>query len=588
MQINGITLNGATLNGGAQLAPGIVTREVEPAFSILWSVQLLLNGVDATEYLTGTIRIEREEFARCIADFSLLLDAGSVNPDSYIGQDVEIHFIHHQADADVQVLRFRGKVERPRFSLQTRILACECSDRLNEVVEPMPIEQIDAMVGGLWSPDVFEPTEGRSRWTYAKERLSTLPVSFQRSVEGQLQVTPWAATSTPHWLVGPDTAIFQSIDYLPVELSERINVVEIEADYRFIRLRERHQEFSWRHPDIVGDSIDNSFCLWRHNSGQVPTVAMIKEASDDAGYTAVLAGAYWLRLPESGVYCDPPAGWTNKYPDLLLRASWTSALRWAQRVTEQYTLRLEAPASVAQAGQVISRDRIAMDTESDQEQTFLNATYTSPEPGSVQDALGDYVVDIRNEERRQLGLSTILAMGRVSILSAHRGNRFAFTLPTAEAVGIRLEHTVRIEDQVLGHPISCQAKVVNIIDEWDLKTGRCYTNFQLAVSQGGSSETDPLTPPATPNSTPPGEPSTLIELPTQLGSRNESPIFDPELTGFSGNYDDNDLDINPDLEPFPWKFRLPVEAIPAEHMDEFPVDVARTYRVSVPTDHLEL
>lgn len=588
MQINGITLNGATLNGGAQLVPGIVTREVEPAFSILWSVQLLLNGVDATEYLTGTIRIEREEFARCIADFSLLLDAGSVNPDSYIGQDVEIHFIHHQADADVQVLRFRGKVERPRFSLQTRILACECSDRLNEVVEPMPVDQIDAMVGGLWSPDVFEPTEGRSRWTYAKERLSTLPVSFQRSVEGQLQVTPWAATSTPHWLIGPDTAIFQSIDYLPVELSERINVVEIEADYRFIRLRERHQEFSWRHPDIVGDSIDNSFCLWRHNSGQVPTVAMIKEASDDAGYTAVLTGAYWLRLPESGVYCDPPAGWTNKYPDLLLRATWTSAIRWAQRVTEQYTLRLEAPASVAQAGQVISRDRIAMDTESDQEQTFLNATYTSPEPGAVQDALGDYVVDIRNEERRQLGLSTILAMGRVSILSAHRGNRFAFTLPTAEAVGIRLEHTVRIEDQVLGHPISCQAKVVNIIDEWDLKTGRCYTNFQLAVSQGGSSETDPLTPPATPNSTPPGEPSALIELPTQLGSRNESPIFDPELTGFSGNYDDNDLDINPDLEPFPWKFRLPVEAIPAEHMDEFPVDVARTYRVSVPTDHLEL
>lgn len=189
MQLNATTLNGATLNGGASLVPGIVTREVTPAFSILWSVQLLLNGVDTTQYLTGTIRIEREEFARCIADFNLLLDAGSVNPDSYIGQDVEIHFVHHRADADVQALRFRGKLERPRFNLQTRVLSCECSDQLNEVVEPLTIEQVDALAGGLWSPDVFEPTEGRSRWTYAKERLSTRPVSMQRSVEGQLQVT---------------------------------------------------------------------------------------------------------------------------------------------------------------------------------------------------------------------------------------------------------------------------------------------------------------------------------------------------------------------------------------------------------------
>jgi hypothetical protein len=584
MQLNATTLNGATLNGGASLVPGIVTREVTPAFSILWSVQLLLNGVDTTQYLTGTIRIEREEFARCIADFNLLLDAGSVNPDSYIGQDVEIHFVHHRADADVQSLRFRGKLERPRFNLQTRVLSCECSDQLNEVVEPLTIEQVDALAGGLWSPDVFEPTEGRSRWTYAKERLSTRPVSMQRSVEGQLQVTEWAATTVPHWLIQPDTAIFQSIDYLPVELSERINVVEVEADFRFIRLRERHQEYNWKHPDIVGDALDTSFCLWRQDTSEVPDIAMVKDASSDAGFSSILSGAYWLRLPESGVYCTPPAGWVNQYPDLLLRAQWTSALRWSQRVTEQYTLRLEAPASIAQAGQVISRDRIAMDTESDQEKTFLNATYTSPEPGAVQDDLGDFVIDIRNEDRRQLGLSTIMAMARVSILGAHRGNRFAFTLPTAEALDIRLEHTVRIEDQVLGHPIGCQAKVVNIIDEWDLRSGRCYTNFQLAVSQGGSSETDPLTPPATPYSTPPGEPWPFIDLPTQLGGHAESPEYDPLLAGFSGNYTNR----IPTLPVFPRLFHLDVVDIPAEHMDEYPVKVENTYRVSVPTDHLEL
>lgn len=589
MLLNASPLNSTPLNGAGNFVPVIPeTQVVIPTFSIQWEVLLTLNSVDCSHLLSGLVRIERERGGRAIADFDLLLDAGPVNPSAYIGQAVELHFVQHLAAETVQTLRFRGKLERPQFNLQTRILRCECSDQMQEEVEAMSIAAIDELTGGRWSPDVFEPVEGRSRWAYAKERLSTRPVSLQRSVEGVLEVTPWAAAATPHWLVPAGSAIFKSIDYLPVELSERINVVEIEADYRFIRLRQRHQHFDWKHPDIVGDSIETGFCVWRRDSSQVPTVQMVTDASVDAGFTAVLAGAYWLRLPESGVYCDPPAGWRNEYPDLILRASWTSAIRWAQRVTEQYTLRVEAPTSVAQSGQVISRDRIAMDTESDLEQAFLTETYTAPQVGAVEDALGDWVVDIRNEDRRQDALGCILAISSTSILEAHLGNRFAFTLPTADGIGIRLEHTVRVEDEILGHPISCQARVWSFIDEWDLRTGRCYTGFQLAVSQGGGSVADPLAPPATPESTPPGSPWPDVVLPTQLGGRNESPIFDDAVPGFRGNYDETDLDINPDLELFPYNFRFYVSEIPAEHMDEYPVEVAQTYRVIIPNDHLEL
>lgn len=584
MIVNQYPLNTVPLGYGMDDAPSHGTEVVSANFSILWSVQVLFNSVDVTQYLVGVVRVEREEGARCIADVNLLMDAGTVNPSTYIGQDVEIYYIHRRPAGDLMSLRFKGKIESPQFNLQTRVLSCECSDRLNETVEPMDIAAIDALVGGLWSEDVFEPTEGRSRWVYAKERLSTRPASLQRSVEGALEVTPWAADPVPHWLVPRDTVIFQSVEYQPVQLSERINVVEIEGDYRFIRLRERHQKFDWKHPDIAGDAMEVGFCLWTRDSTDLPTVGMVTNASSDAGYTAILADPFWLRVPSTGVYCDPEVIWINRYPDFILRASWTSALRWSQRVTEQYVLRLEASVSVAQAGEVISRERLAMDTESDLEQTFLAATYTAPEPDAVQDALGDWVVDIRNESRRQLALSCSMEAGKTAILESHRANRFAFTLPTAEALGIRLEHTVRVEDEVLGHDISCQAKVYNITDEMDLTSGRCYTSIQLAVSQGGGNVDDTLTPPAPPYSTPPGTGWPDRQLSTQLGGRDESPEYDPDMNGFSGNY----ANRLPGLETFPWDFKYDVPEIPADHMDEYLVTSAHTYYLTIPTDHLEL
>lgn len=587
MELNGAELNSVGLNGAPPAAGPGAPVEIDPVVSVIWDVRLMLNGVDVSDQLTGQVRIEREEGMRTIADFSLYLGADAVNPAGYIGQSVELYYRDRQAGVWTEILRFKGQVIRPQFDLQTRVLACECSDRLQEVVEAMEISAIDALVGGLWSADVFEPVEGRSRWDYAMERVSTQAASLQLNVEAVLQVTPWAAG--PAAFLIPDGAVLDgTLDWIPVELNDRINVVELDAEYRFIRLRQRHQDFIWRHPDIVGDSIDNSFCLWRHDSTELPDISMVEEASSAAGYQAILAGANWLRLPPNGVYCDPPAGWTNEYEDLLLRATWTSAMRWSQRVTERYALRVEALASVAQAGEVISRERMAFETESDREAEFLEATFSAPEPDANQDALGDWVVDLREGSRRGDALACGLSMAAVKILAAHRGNRLTFQLPTSDTMDFRLEHTLHVQAVILGRPVQCRAKVFNLQDMWDMDSGEAVTTIQLAVSQGGGDVADPLVPPVVPASTPAGTPPALIELPTQLGGRNESPIYDDALDGFAGNYDETDLDINPDLELFERRFDLTAPEIPEDHRDEFVATQAQTYRVSIPNDLLEL
>ncbi|MDH4566186.1 hypothetical protein E8E95_05795 [Pseudomonas sp. BN414] len=586
-ELNAVELNGASAGRSAPVDPVIIV----PVVSVIWTARLLLNGVDVSDLLAGAARIERDEGADALADFSLLLDAGPVNPASYTGQSVELYYRDWVGGAWREELCFKGWIIRPQFTLQTSVLACECSDRRQEIVEAMDIVAIDALTGGSWSADVFEPVDGRSRWDYAMERMSTRAASLQCSVEGELQVTPWA--SRPATFVIPAGMVLDgSLEWVPVELNDRINVVEVAADYRFIRLRERHQDFLWEHPAVEGVTIIDGFCLtWgREDNTEVPDIVMVESASSSAGYQAVLATANWERVPAtgSGSLCDPPFGWRNDFPDLLLRATWTSAMRWSQRVTEQYTLRVEAPASIAQAGEVISRERIALETESDREAEFEGTEFTEPDTDATEDALGDWVVDVREDDRRAAALSCGLAMATATILGGHRGNRFSFQLPTSDTLGIRLEHTLHVQDEILGRSVQCRAKVFSIIHEWDFDSGSALTSIQLAVSQGGGAITDPLTLPAIPPSTPPGTPSALIILGTQLGSRNSSPIYDDELDGFAGNYTVNDLDINPELEEFPRRFDLTAPEIPEDHRDEYAATQAHTYQLAIPNDLLEL
>jgi hypothetical protein len=583
MELNGAGLNAAVLNGASASGSAPVDPvTIVPVVSVLWAPRLMLNGVNMSHLLTGSVRIVRQEGVRCLADFTLLLDAGAVNPSSYTGQAVELYYRDRHLGSWRETLKFRGKIVRPQFNLQARLLACECSDQLQEKVEEMEAAAIDAVTEGLWSDDVFEPVEGRSRWDYATERMSTQPASLQLSVEGQLHKTAWAAAAAA-FIIPAGAVLDGSLDYVPVELNDRTNVVEIEADYRFIRLRERHQPFTWRHPDIVGDSIDNSFCVWHTDTGDLPNKDTVYQATQNAGFEVILDGAVWLTLPPTGVYCTPPVSWQNQYEGLLLGADWTGATRWAQRVTEQYRLRVEAPASVTQAGEVVSRERLAIETESDREAEFLNAEFTTPEADAAEDTLGDWVVDLREESRRVDGISCHLGMAATTILAAHRGSRVPFQLPTSDTLGFRLEHTLHVQDVILGTPVQCRAKVFSITDEWDLDSGAAITSIVFAVSQGGGSIADPLVPPSVPASTPPGEAPTLIELPSQFSGHLDSPPYDAELLGFSGNYDN----YNGSQEPFEVRLDLDAPEIPADVRDEYAAPQATTYRISVPDDLVE-
>lgn len=581
--INGLLINGAPINAGS-MGGGAEPVTVAPRDSILWDVRAMLAGHDVSELLTGTIRVEQERGAASLADCELLLDPGPIDPTWYTGKAFAVYYKEWRDGAWVEYLLFDGWVIRPSFEPVDSLIALECSDRLQDAIEAKSIADVDALVGGNWSADLFEDPVGRSRWDYAQERLSSRAASLNRLPGGELVVTPWAATA-PAFVYGDGVTLDRSLAWSPVDLDERVNVVEVDALWRYPKLRERRDNFTWEHPNLGGLTGIGGFCVWHVETTELPDIAMVVEGTTGAGYGAVIS-PLWDRLPLSvtdgqntGQFCDPQFVWINNYADLLLGGAWTGAMRWVQAVTETYNLRVEAPASIGASGEVIRRDRVAVDS-SDQEraETFAEPGWTGLEPGGSYEG-GDWVVNLREQDRWQAALVCAVAMARVQILEAHRRNRLSFEVPTSDAMGVTLQQTLRVEDQ----RCRSQAPVWLLTHELNIDAQTAITTITLGVSRGGGEVTDPITVPAPPAV--PAGPGRFSprELVTQLGGRPDSPEFDETLMGFSGNYDVP----FPGSEQYPRDFRVEAPEIDEFYIDELELSTAATYRVAVPHDLLE-
>jgi len=261
--LNASPLNAVPLNGLASAAaePEYIVR----GQSFVWALRVLVDGVNRTAQLTGTVTVDREEGAAGIAGFNLFIAPGvAVVPPDWKGRPVSIDYISTSQGATTEARRYAGQISIANWNPVSRVLTCECSDQLQQRVEGMTVAAIDSLVGGFWSADVFEEVEGRSHWDYARERLSTRPVGLDCSPTGELRVTSWYAAA-PHFIYGPGTTLYQTVELQQADLDRTTNRVEIEFSYRYSRLWQRNKNYSWQSPVTEGQTGLGGFCLWRAN-----------------------------------------------------------------------------------------------------------------------------------------------------------------------------------------------------------------------------------------------------------------------------------------------------------------------------------
>lgn len=559
--LNASPLNAVPLNGLAAAAaePEYIVR----GRSFVWALRLLVDGMDYTAQLTGQMTIIRQEGAAGLADFGLFIALGlPVVPPDWKGRSVTIDYITTSQFVTTEARRYTGQISIANWNPISRVLTCECSDQLQQRVEGMTVEAIDSLVGGYWSADVFEEVDGRSHWDYALERLSTRPVSLDCSPLGDMRVTSWYA-GAPGFIFGEGTVLYQTLDLQQSDLSRTTNRIEVEFSYRYSRLWQRNQAYTWIVPA-------GSFCNWREDSHELPTIEMVQEALTGSGQ-AIVSESYVTAPLSDPDPCGTGIAWVNQFDNLVIGTGITGGRRWVQTVTESYTLTFATPDGEDEARQVVQRQSASLQIESDEEWTEGEMVGTDT---GYQDVIDD--------ARRAAVFEVVASEARTELISANRETLLGWQVPTSMVLGIDLIHTLEVDCS----GVRARGKCRRIVDSFDLGSGSAVTTLSIAVMRGGGTS-DPLTIPPRLGSSPtdPGE-GASIALPTQIGGRSTDPVYDEDKLGFSGNW--SVADNNEGQEAFPRRFDLESPEIPEADRDETARTGATLYRVGIPNDLLEL
>lgn len=563
-----------------------------------WMVRVLLDGEDVSQWLTGSLEIDREEGAAALADLTLHYPPGQQVPLDLTGRPLQIEVTAWAGAALTSSRLFTGWVSDPAWDPLERCLGIQASDGLQQRIEAMDIDRIDALVGGSWSADLFQPLDaGRSHWDYALERLESRTASLDADAHGEPRVTSWYARHDAHFVYGAGATLYRSLSVELQSLRSTVNRIELEVGYRFSHFREQRQSWSWSHPGTQGYTGRQALCAWMKASSELPDIDMITRATEGAGLTLVAAS--WERLPLSTANpCGNGVAWINQEPDLLLAARWTGAVRWVQPVTERYRLTLAAAAGLDESHRRIERRAFSIEhtAPSGWEDSLKplqagnsggqeNRAAEGGSTGGTGNALGA-PGERHSEPRRRAALATALLGAHAKLVASHRQTRISWQVPLPSAAGVDLVHTLEVNDQ----GVRARGKCVRRLDRLELASGRAVTTLSIAVMRGGGTA-DPLDVPARPgNDTPAGAAPAADgdglgrPLPTQLGGVYGA-VYDDALDGFAGNYSTSQDDS---LEPFPRRFTLTAREIPARERDERRTEAEHLYRVAVPDDLLEL
>lgn len=576
MLINGSPLNAVPLNGlsGGQSAPD--PQPIVPGSAFRWRLRVTVAGVDISSRLTGQVEVDRERGAAGVATFTLQMLPGPILPMDWVGREVAIDYITTSLGVTTEKRRYTGRIVTTEWSALLRVLVCHCGDQLQQRIEKLEVAEVDALIPSFWSPDVFEAAAGRSRWDYAQERLGTIQASLDSSADGDLRLTTWYGGGED-FVFGTGSTLYDSIKVSYADLTSLTNKVEIEASYRFSRLHQLNESFHWVHPDTFGLGGTQGFCLWRQDGTELPDVAMMKDAASGSSLSIIKSPGY-TRLPASGGnICGNGQPWVNSYPDLLLGLSFTGGRRWTQSVTEKYTLTVIAEASIAQAGEVITRQSQSIDYSTDRATKWESDAFGLEVPAAIDGTTGH--TDERDEAQRQTAFRCLLNQAKTAVVQAHSGTSVSWGVPTSMVLDVDLVHTLRLSDQGVG----ARARCSRVLDNFDLASGSAITTLSITVMRGGGSVNDALVPPAFSVEAQANDPLS-IGLATQLGGKSGAPAYDESKDGFSGNYDNAD----PSLEAYPRRFQITASEIAATERDEKVVEIAASYRVVIPNDLLEL
>jgi len=535
-----------------------------------WDAVIMLNGVEVPEdKIHGGIRIERTEGGASVCNFTLVYKpgAGIQNVETLAGKPVTIDF--QTADGTFRV--YTGVVDIPEIDLIQKKITINCTDRRLELINA----QLGAIVPtiGYYSSIIFPPPKDVAE--QLEQRLTTIPYSVDFDAFGVFNFTERRAKAVADFVLTADDVYDREPSVSYTSRDRIVNKISINFNYRYPRLHHMQRHFSWESP------IHNNICLMLLEGYTLAQKVMIEAAVYSSNW--ILRGdILYIPIHNAGWYCG--VGWAttvftasaevfvknpdgtykedangkritttaykkdmndefildssgNKIADLKITggtdyfpvfadgASWDATTRWAQTITETYSLVVKAPQSINLYGIVENDNAYSAEDDTDAAKWEDYTVYDNPF-GEIEQTY--YVDAAAGRSNFNSAIVTALNIAKTTILNSHRDTRVSvnrFLWPQ-----IDLKHTVLIDTPIL----RARGKVVSIIHDINNGTTEAVTTIVIALSRSiGSQAETPFNVPAIPSdSVNPG--SSEIVLGNHYGEDPESPGAE-NWTGRVGN-----------------------------------------------------
>lgn len=465
-----------------------------------WTLTATLGGVDVSSRLTGQVDVRMEEGGSRQASFSLHIESTPVNPLSYVGKAVALDLVRTVDGVQITAPLFRGVVEYPTYEPRGAVVRVACSQDLQHIIAALPRATINLLTGGGYHRAVHGEID--DNWDYAQACMETRPASLDCDVMGAPRVTNWAGL--PIWR----TLTTADIDEPDIGITfprraDLVNRVNLEFEYRYFHLRERHHWQDW----------STSYLDVYKTGPQYPTVQDIESAFNGSGWQVVsgLYFGFFSPVPYRDGYIEIPS-------TAVSRAQVHIAQRHTQNVTEASALVVEAPSSITNNGVIAHEMRGALASEwnPDAWESDISAPLygveeaaaagVTPFAGGFTDGYGrdgtstansagtfsevpngysggnmemDWSPDAPRADA-EAGIETLINKAKTKILSTHRLARVSGVVDILPELDTHLALGIDIGI------VQAQGKVASVTHTLDIDAGSAITAFSIAVSGIGA------------------------------------------------------------------------------------------------------
>jgi hypothetical protein len=537
-----------------------------------WDVLVTVDGVDISDDLTGVVRVEAARNAARIAEFTVIL-SGAVDLLAWAGKSVAIDYV--QEDGAVW-RRFTGVIEEPVFNMADKTLHCTCTDELQRTIDGYSNEQLDDLVGSLWSEHVFN--SDRLGWDYLQDLLSTSRVSVERLSNGVIVANPWQAQSVADYSYTESSVLDESLSVGLASRQDLKNQIVIQLTASSENLYHKTIRFNWS----IG-----TFCNFSTHELTPPSKTQVREAIESAGWKFVSAN-YTSLWPDGVYYCSgTPIIFNNLDDEAIIGFAAKAAYRWTQNVDDVYTITVKSQASIAAYGEL--SETMTASAEFRPEQSGWGGQdddYTVFPENAVSIGGGILKSSTIDPTALTLAIDTLIAQAVSKMEETHRRNRITFGLPLAPY--LELTHTLAVDTGDL----VAQGAVSALVEEYDLSQGSAITTVELAISSGQSGLVNTSAAPTsdyveTPVSeSSPATVSKAHSLQTYIGGKVDSPAESSDWSGYLVNIGSPVADSETYREGFQFIFDEIDEDLTANLFDD--TTQVHTLSVQIPHDLLTI